>query len=240
MRIVGKNVSVRSGGEVFFDSIGFSFTTGELSIVATDDRQKAVAFSMLVSGRLRNHDGTISLNSSDGQKRQSLIALYEIRKVTAVPYVPKIGEPDEFLKLWRVLKEEFLFADKNVSKKDILDFIAQETDGQFPNPAGLRVKDLPNAMRLKVFTKLAAMRPDVKFIFVTLPEKYGGLPNVWFNEVKKLQTKDNTIVLITSKVVVEVLNQDYYDLDDGMRLCKRKAGGKSHANCSQISVQRGR
>jgi hypothetical protein len=227
MRIAGESISVKgSGGEVFFNSVDFSLATGKLSIMATDDRQKAVAFSMLASGRLRNYDGTISLNSGDGQKRQSLFALCEIRKATAVPYVPKIGEPEEFLKLWRVLKEEFLFAGKNVSKKDILGFIARETDNQFPNPAGLKVKDLPNTMRLKIFTKLAAMRPNVKFIFVTLPEKYGGLPNVWLKEIKKLQTTDNAIVLITSKVVVEVLNQDYYDLDDGMRLCKRKTGGK--------------
>jgi hypothetical protein len=227
MQIKGRNIGVKGDdGEVFFNGIDFSFKTGELGIVATDNTQRAVAFSMLASGRLRHYDGVVSLNLGDGKQRESVFALYEIRQATAVPDMPKIGEPDGFLKLWRVLKEEFLFANKNVSKKDILDFITRETDDQFPNPANLKVKDLPNAMRLKIFTKLAAMRPNVKFIFVTLPEKYGGLPNVWFKEVKKLQTKDNAIILITSKVVVEVLKQDYYDLDDGMRLCRKKSGGK--------------
>ncbi|MDR1032608.1 MAG: hypothetical protein LBL84_01195 [Candidatus Nomurabacteria bacterium] len=227
MQIEGKNIGVRGDdGTVLFNTVDFLFETGKMSIIATDDRQKAVTFSMLASGRLRNYDGTISLNLGDDKKHRSLLALYEIRKVTAVPYVPKIGEPDGFLKLWRVLKEEFLFANKNVSKKNVLNFIKKETNGQFPNPTDIKVKDLPNAIRLKMFTKLAVMRPDVKFFFVTLPERYGGLPDVWFKEIKKLQTKDNAIILLTSKVVAEVLNQDYYDLDNAMRLHQRKPRGK--------------
>jgi hypothetical protein len=232
MRIVGKNISARGGSEVFFDSVDFSFETGSLNIVATDSAQRAVTFSMLASGRLLSYGGTISLDSDDDKKRRNLFILREIRKVTAVPCVPKIGEPDEFLKLWKVLKEEFLFAGKIISKKNILDFIAREIDNQFPNPATVKVKDLPNAVRLKIFTKLAATRPNVKFIFVTLPEKHGGLPGVWFKEIKKLQTKDNAIILITSKVVAEALKQDYHDLDNAMHLHRTAAKPKSRSKKS--------
>ncbi|MDR1033258.1 MAG: hypothetical protein LBL41_00565 [Bifidobacteriaceae bacterium] len=218
MKITGTNLSAKSDdGDMFFNAIDFSFETGKLSIIATDDSQKAVTFCMLASGRLRKYRGTVSIRQDDGKVQESIVGLYGIRKVTAVPYVPKIGEPDEYLKLWCVLKEEFLFANKNLPKNKILDYIQVKTGEQFPDPEAVRMKDISNVERVKMFTEIAIMRPNVRFVFVTLPEKYGGFPASWFKEIKKLQTKDIAIILLTSKVTAAALGEEYYDLDSQMR-----------------------
>jgi hypothetical protein len=218
MQIKGEHISVRSDeGDVLLEDIGFSFKTGEFSIIATDDTQKAVAFSMLATGRLREYKGTLSIVSDDGEECQSILGLRQIRHMTAVPFVPKIGEPDEFLKAWRVLKEEFLFAGKSVSRTDILNYMSTVTGRDVNELKSARIRDLTKASRVKIFTELAAMRPGVNFIFVTLPERHGGLPHEWFEDLKELQSDENAIILLTTKMTVQLLKESYYDLDDGMR-----------------------
>jgi hypothetical protein len=218
MQIEGRNIGLKSDeGDVLFNDIGFSFKTGEFSIIATDDTQKAVAFSMLATGRLRKYEGTLSIVSDDGEKRQSILGLRQIRQMTAVPFVPKIGEPDEFLKAWRVLKEEFLFAGRAVSRAYILDYMSKVTGLGTNELKSARIKDLTETAHIRIFTELAAMRPGVSFIFVTLPERYGGLPHEWLRELKELQSDENAIILLTTKMAVQLLGEDYYDLDDGMR-----------------------
>jgi hypothetical protein len=240
MWIKGENLNVKSDeGDILFEDISFSFETGEFVLIATDDAQKAVAFSMLASGRLRKYGGVLSIVTDEGKERARLFGLRDIRAVTAVPFVPGIGEPDEFLKAWRVLKEEFLFAGQKVSRSFILDYLAEtmgdESDGAAEGgddvtagagagkPASLRIKDLKHTSRIKLFTELAAMRPHVRFIFVTLPDRYGGLPQEWLGKIKESQTEDNAVILITSKTVAELLREHYqeryYDLDRGMKLC---------------------
>jgi hypothetical protein len=221
---------------MLFEDVGFSFETGESAILATDDAQKAVAFSLLASGRLRKYRGVLSIVTDEGRERTSLFGLRDIRGVTAVPFVPKIGEPDEFLKAWKVLQEEFLFAGKRVSRSFVLDYLAGAMDGEDADAGGgtrkagsLRIKDLKHTTRIKIFTELAAMRPHVRFIFVTLPERYGGLPEEWFGKVMEAQTEDNAVILITSKTAAERIREhyrkSYYDLDRGMKL--RESGGAS-------------
>jgi hypothetical protein len=197
---------------------------------------------------LRKYKGVLSIVSGEGVERASLFGLRDIRGMTAVPFVPGIGEPDEFLKAWRVLKEEFLFAGKRVSRSFVLDYLAEVMNGEGDDGAGddgadddgaaggigaagggtlevasLRIKDLKHTSRIKIFTELAAMRPRVRFIFVTLPERYGGLPQEWFGKIREVQTEDNTVILITSKTVAELLREhyreSYYDLDRGMERC---------------------
>jgi hypothetical protein len=187
---------------------------------------------------LRKYRGTVSIKLDDGKTQESLVGLYEIRKVTAVPYVPKIGAPDAFLKLWRVLKEEFLYANKNLTKNQILDYIQQETDNQFPDPESIKVKDISNAERVKMFTEIAIMRPNVRFVFLTLPEKYGGMPESWFREIRKLQTKDIAIILLTSKMTAAAIGEDYYDLDVGMRFCKIDTDVQNAFNLQQYDESR--
>jgi hypothetical protein len=220
MWIAGRNLTVKNDeGDTLFDDISFSFGTGEFAMLATDDTQKAVTFSMLATGRLRKYKGIVSIISDDGAERKSIFGLRDIRKMTAVPFVPVIGEPDEFLKAWQVLKEEFLFAGKSVSRRFALDYMAGVIGGEARDMKSLRVKDLTIASRMKIFTGLAAMRPGVKFIFVTLPERYGGLPDEWVGTLKEAQTEDNAVVLITTKLVAGLLGEPYYDLDRGMELC---------------------
>jgi hypothetical protein len=220
MWIEGKNLTVKNDeGDILFDDISFSFGTGEFAILATDDTQKAVAFSMLATGRLRKYEGTVSIISDDGAERGSIFGLRDIRKMTAVPFVPVIGEPDEFLKAWQVLKEEFLFTGRAVSREYALDYMAGVIGVEAGDLKSLRVKDLTISSRVKMFTGLAAMRPGVKFIFVTLPERYGGLPDEWFHTIRETQTEDNAVILITTKLVAELLGESYYDLDRGMELC---------------------
>jgi hypothetical protein len=229
MRIEGKNLSVRSDeGDILFDGIDFSFETGEFTILATDDAEKAAAFSMLATGRLRKYGGLLSIVPSHGKERHSILGLREIRGMTAVPFVPKIGEPDDFLKAWRVLQEEFLFAGREVSRAYVLDYMANAMDGENMDLVKAKIKDLKHISRIKMFTELAAMRPNVRFIFVTMPERYGGLPDEWFDKIKDVQTEDNAVILITSKMAAELLRarfgERYYDLDDGMKPCVEVAG----------------
>jgi hypothetical protein len=220
MRIEGRNLSVKTDdGDILFDDISFSFGTGEFVMLATDDTQKAVTFSMLATGRFRKYEGTVSIVSDDGTERKSIFGLRDIRNMTAVPFVPIIGEPNEFLKAWRVLKEEFLFAGKVVSREFVLDYMREAMDGETRDLKSLRIKDLTISSRIKIFTGLAAMRPGVKFIFVTLPERYGGLPGEWLETIRNTQRDDNAVILLTTKLVAELTGESYYDLDRGMKLC---------------------
>ncbi|MDR1448484.1 MAG: hypothetical protein LBI63_05995 [Candidatus Ancillula sp.] len=246
MRIKGTRLSVVNNGDLrLFNDISFSFSMGELTVVATDSTQKATTFSMLASGRLRKYQGTLSIVSSEGKKRpnffldasidkstlsvvpseskkhQSLFDLHKIRSMTAVVFTPIIDEPDEFLKAWQIISEEFTFAGKNSSRQYALDYLEQEISEDIGNPKLVRIKDLDSIDRIKIFTKLAAARPGVKFIFITMPERYGGLPNRWFKEIQAVQTENNSVILITTKIVAKLLKRPYYDLDNGMKLCSK-------------------
>ncbi|MDR1432143.1 MAG: hypothetical protein LBI99_08480 [Propionibacteriaceae bacterium] len=230
MQIEGKNLSVKNDeGDVLFDNMSFLFRTGEFTILATDDTQKAVTFAMLASGRLRKYTGSLSASEELGTAAEAAFNLRELRNMTAVPFVPVIGEPDEFLKAWRVLKEEFLFAGENVSRESVLEYMGSVMGVGPAGLASLRLKSVPGPVRIKMFTELAAMRPGVRFVFVTHPERYAGLPNEWFAAIKEIQHGDNAVILLTTKVVAEFLNEGYYDLDDSMKYREPKPSAEAVA-----------
>jgi hypothetical protein len=235
MRIEGKHVTVKNeDGDVVLRDLSFSFETGQLAILATDDVERAVTFAMAASGRLRKYKGVIGIVEQNGPRQEDILGLREIRALTAVPFVPVIGEPDPYLKAWRVLKEEFLFARERMSRRQVIEYLSQVID-QTPHaevPGGsegqgralasaksvgsLRMKDLDPLVRIRIFTELAARRPGVRFVFVTLPERFGGLPEAWFGSIEAIRTERNAVILTTTRVVAELIGRPYYDIDHGM------------------------
>jgi hypothetical protein len=226
VRIEGKHVTVKSeDGEVMLDDLSFSFATGEIAVLATDDLEKATAFAMAATGRLRKYSGTVSIVSDQGAESKSVMGLRRIRELTAVPFVPEVGEPDGYLRAWRVLKEEFLFAGKAASRREVLACLA-EAGAATASPLGqagpaalarMRLKDVDPVTRIRLFTQLAAARPGVRFVFVTVPERYGGLPGDWFKQVEATGTEANAVIVITTRAAAHLLARPYLDIDHGMR-----------------------
>ena len=126
--------------------------------------------SLIAAGRLRPDRGEVLL---DGRPDASAI-----RRAVALVDTPVVAEAEPTLPVGAVVREELRFAGRRSRRADaerLLDDLGLAGWARAP------LSDLPAAGRISLLLTLAALRPGVRMLVLTSPERHGGAAADWLS-----------------------------------------------------------
>jgi len=138
--------------------------SGSIRAVVGEPGHGHTALALALAGRLPSAGGTVELDGSTDP-----VAL---RRAVALVDVPGVSEPDEAVPVGTILGEELAMAGTSARRADVQLF-APDLDLRE------RTDAVPAAQRVELLLRAAALRPDVMFLVLTLPDRWGVEPAQW-------------------------------------------------------------
>jgi hypothetical protein len=175
VEIVLDQVSVDGRHGPMLTPTSLRLRSGERMLVVGEPGHGHTALALAATGRLRPSSGMVLLDSRSTSSPRVERAL---RATTAVVDVPGISEPYEALPLRTLVAEELGLAGRRAFPKDVTAWLVAH---DLLEAADRRVELLPAAVRTTVLAELAAARPAVGAIVLTLPDRHGGHPSEWWD-----------------------------------------------------------
>jgi hypothetical protein len=143
--------------------------TGERLLVAGEPGSGHTALALALAGRLHVDAGHVALDGDRGGRR--------LRRGVALVDVPGVSEPDHVLPLRTVVAEELAMAGRSTRRGAVRTFLAERGVDRF---AGRRLEAVPAEVRTGLLTEIAAFRPGVLALVLTVPDRFGGNPQAWW------------------------------------------------------------
>lgn len=180
-------VAMRERRHFLLEPTTLSVTAGEVLVAAGDPGHGHTVLALTLAGRFRGHQGTVLLNgSSDETELQRRVALVD---------VPGVSEPDDNLPVGVVIGEELAIAGHKANRAAVCGLL---TDLGLAEYEKARFEDLDSGPRLAILARLAATRPEVRFLVAVLPERNGGLAESWLPMLHHLAGTGVGIVVTAS------------------------------------------
>ncbi|WP_051797316.1 AMP-binding protein [Catenuloplanes japonicus] len=128
------------------------------------------ALALALGGRLDPDSGEVTLDGvRDGRRLRAAVALVD---------VPGISEPDEMLPLAAVVGEELSLARAKAGRRAVREWLDRHGALVY---AETRTEHVPGPVRTRVLAELAALRPGVSVLVLTLPDRHTGGPGSWWD-----------------------------------------------------------
>lgn len=144
--------------------------TGEVVLAYGDPGHGHTCLALALAGRLVPDTGAVTLDgAADPSALQRSVALVD---------VPGVSDPDDDVALTTIVGEELAMARRPAGRAHVRAWL---TEQGLAEHTGDRMEDLPTGPREVVLSRLAELRPGVAFLVLTLPERYGGLPEDWLD-----------------------------------------------------------
>jgi ABC-type transport system involved in cytochrome c biogenesis ATPase subunit len=189
-----EHVGVRRGRTWMLAPTTVEVAAGELVIVHGDPGHGHTALALALAGRLVPDEGTVTLDGrADARALQSAVALVD---------VPGVSEPDDVNRLRTILGEELAMARRRHSRDDVRRWLDAHRLGAHADD---RMEDLPTGARVAALAEVAAERPGVQFLVLTLPETRGGVPEDWLPGLTGLTNEGFGVLVTTSDGVARHL-----------------------------------
>jgi hypothetical protein len=146
--------------------------SGERLLVAGDPGHGHTALALALAGRLPTDAGYVELDGDRAGGR--------LRRSVALVDVPGVSEPDDVLPLRTVVAEELAMAGRSTrhsSRRAVDAFLHERGVGHL---AGRPLEVAPPDVRTAILTEIAASRPGVLVLVLTVPDRFGGDPQAWW------------------------------------------------------------
>lgn len=192
MDIVLENVAIGTGLGAVVPPLTLHATAGVPSYVRVETAERPLLVSLIASGRLRVDSG--STNGGD---------LDSLRLSTALVDTPVVAEPTAGVSVASVVAEELVFASRPAGRRAVRDFLDQHGLADY---ARVPVRSLPPIERVRVLSELALLRPGISAIVVTSPERHGGEPSGWYDELAAIAARGITVLVVTDAVTADTLS----------------------------------
>ena len=170
--------------------------TGEVRALVGEPGHGHTAVALILAGRLRPDDGSVSLDRSVlDRTRQAAVALVD---------VPGVSEPDELVPFGTVLGEELAMAGQPARRRAVRAWAPDVAPGR-------RTEDIPAARRTELLLRAAALRSGVRFLVLTLPDRWGVTPAEWGPVADELARHGYGVLVTvgeTSRHLLEVPHTD--------------------------------
>lgn len=170
-------------------------STGELRAAVGDPGHGHTALALALAGRLRLDAGTVALTGRNGASAlQAAVALVD---------VPGVSEPDAGVPLATTVGEELAMAGRRAGRTAVHDWLAAR---DLAHLARRRMEDVPVPDRTRILAELAAERPRVRFLVLTLPERHGGIPGAWLPHLRSLADREYGVLVTASHTTAPLLD----------------------------------
>jgi hypothetical protein len=177
---------------------------GAPTVLAVETDERPLLVSMLLGGRLKPDSGSVTIDGST--------SIDVLRKRTALVDTPVVAEPTAGAKLEVAVAEEFSFAGRSTSRRAVHRFLGEHSvdgnsvDGHsLADYADLPLRALPPTARVRLFSELALLRPDVSVLIITSPERHGGDPSEWFDSLAAIAERGTTVAIVTDTATRAIL-----------------------------------
>ena len=186
MRIALESAAIGDGLGASVPPLTLFVEDGEVSVLAVETAERPMLVSLLLGGRIKPDSGSVTVDGRDD--------LDELRKRSALVDTPVVAEPTAGLSLASIVAEEFSFAGRPSSRREVRHFLHRQGIAEYgPVP----VRALPPTSRTRMFSELALLRPAVTALIVTSPERHGGDPAEWYDSLAEIAERGITIVIVT-------------------------------------------
>ncbi|MDP9799039.1 long-subunit acyl-CoA synthetase (AMP-forming) [Catenuloplanes nepalensis] len=152
------------------------------------------ALALALGGRLEPDDGEVTLDGERSGPR--------LREAVALVDVPGISEPDEMLPLAAVVGEELSMARARTGRRAVREWLDRHGALVY---AETRAEHVPGAVRTRVLAELAALRPGVSVLVLTLPDRHGGGPSAWWDLAGVLAARGYGVLVQCTDTSAELL-----------------------------------
>jgi energy-coupling factor transporter ATP-binding protein EcfA2 len=143
--------------------------SGERLLVAGEPGHGHTALALALGGRLKVDAGYVAL---DGERSGR-----GLRRAVALVDVPGVSEPDEVLPLRTVVAEELAMAGRSTRRGAVQAFLDERGAGHL---ASAQLEAVPADVRTRLLAEIAASRPGVLALVLTVPDRFGGDPRSWW------------------------------------------------------------
>lgn len=154
--------------------------------VAVETENAPTLAALVAGGRMHPESGRVTV---DGRSDDAAI-----RASFALVDTPTVAEPFAALTVTQVAREELALAglrSDKASARLLLDEIGLREHER------TRLGALPTELRVRLLCELAVLRPEVRGLVVTTPERHGGDVAAWLAVVHDLVGRDYTVLTIT-------------------------------------------
>jgi hypothetical protein len=193
MRIVVDAVSKGKGG-IPLPETSLVFESGRVTVAVAETGDHPTVLSLVASGRMVPDSGSVTL---DGIADAALV-----RERIALVDAPEVSDPAADLLLRSVVTEELMYAGRSTSRDTVAAVIEQAGGAAY---AGLRMGDVPAAVRVRVLAELAAFRRGVRALVITSPDRHGGDPREWLAVAADLAARDFAVLVVCGAASAEIV-----------------------------------
>jgi ABC-2 type transport system ATP-binding protein len=156
-------------------------------VVLVETEETPVVASLVAAGRMVAERGRLLL---DGVKDRSAL-----RGRSALVDTPDVAEPFPVLTLRQITYEELTFAEQPNSPDAVTTVLEVLDMRDLEHTA---VQHVPTHLRVRLLCELALLRDGVDILVVTTPERHGGDPAAWLEEIQRIADRGVTVLLVTS------------------------------------------
>ncbi len=176
--LTATGITVAGTRDALLPPTSISLTTGELRTAVGDPGHGHTALALALAGRLRLDAGAVTLATPRGPAGPSAL-----QATVALVDVPGVSEPDQGVPLATTVGEELAMARQRAGRTAVRGWLAARG---LDHLAHRRMEEVPGPERIRTLAELAAERPTVRFLVLTLPERHGGTPRTWLPHLHEL------------------------------------------------------
>ncbi|MBD8486708.1 hypothetical protein IFT79_13885 [Frigoribacterium sp. CFBP 8759] len=186
MRLELHDVAIGDGPGAALPRLGAVADRWVPGFVAVETENAPTLASLVAGGRMRPETGRVTI---DGRADDAAI-----RASFALVDTPTVAEPFAALTVVQVAREELALAGLRADKAAARLLLAEIGLGEHERT---RLSALPTELRVRLLCELAVLRPEVRGLIVTTPERHGGDVAAWLSVVHDLVGRDYTVLTIT-------------------------------------------
>ncbi|RKR76148.1 hypothetical protein [Frondihabitans australicus] len=186
MRLTLDSIGIGDGPGAALPATSAEATADRPGVAAVETEGAPTLASLIAGGRMRPETGRVLLDDADDPAA--------IREAFALVDTPTVAEPFADLTVATVVREELALADQVSSRENarlLLDAIGLAEHER------TRVRALPTEARIRLLCELAILRPGVRGLIVTSPERHGGDTSAWWSVVTDMSARGYAVLVVT-------------------------------------------
>jgi hypothetical protein len=191
--IQSHDISVTGRRGVLLAPTSVTVEVGGRHLVSAEPGVSHSALALVLAGRMRPTSGTVTIDDvADDDALRHAVALVD---------TPGVSEPDDALPVGTVVGEELALAGMPAGPRAVSAWL----EGHGVTSRHLLFGELAPLVRTRVLAELAAARPHVHYLLLTLPERHGGDPAGWWALAAELADREHGVLVQTTPSTARVL-----------------------------------
>ena len=197
MRIVLARAALGAGLHAALPPVDLEFASGAPAVTPAEGGQRPTLLSLLAAGRMRPSSGSVRAEA-DGRRLDAA----GLRRAAALIDTPAAAEYEAELPLSAVVRQELVFAGLPAGPAAVR---AQLEAHKASAHARAALGAVPGALRIRLLCELALLRPGVRALVVTSPERHRADPLEWWACLGEIAGRGVAVLAVSDVATTRLL-----------------------------------